>query len=484
MRLDQPLFAKGLVNMEDDLTTHKLSPGQHDDPRLRLIKDMLLAHYNSTCVLVDEYYQIRYSYGEIDRYLRLIAGGDVQNNILSMAREGLNTELTIALYEAFERGETIIRQGIWVKTGSEEEVINLIVKPVHPGIAENHQKLVIFEPVAASSNTREKNLANPDSEEGVAMSRLREELRIARQALQSATQALQAKSEELTSSMEEISSANEEIQTTNEELRTSKEELESLNEELNTLNTQLINQNHELGHANNTLYNFLQSTAIGVIFLDQDLAIREYTQVVTSLFSLRKSDVGRPLAEINSQLNYENLISDANLVLDTLNNLEQEVSTRAGEWYKMEIRPYRTMNNVIDGLVLTFSNITLQKQAQHLAEKTSLYIRNVIDTVENGLLELDGGLRVIAANPAFYRQFQYKPETTIGYLLYDLGNGQWDIPELRRLLNEIIPQQTFVHNYTMNYESPSLGKRILNLNANQIKELDRIVLVITNVVEK
>ncbi|MBK8025468.1 MAG: PAS domain-containing protein [Chloroflexi bacterium] len=135
-----------------------------------------------------------------------------------------------------------------------------------------------------------------------ALTRMREELQQTRQALQSATQALQAKSEELTSSLEEIGSANEEIQTTNEELRTSKEELESMNEELNTLNSQLTNQNQELTHANNALYNFLQSTAVGIIFLDQNLEIREYTQAVTTIFGLRKSDIGRPLAEIHSQV--------------------------------------------------------------------------------------------------------------------------------------------------------------------------------------
>lgn len=480
MRLDQPLFTKVRARTEEPMSAPRPSPGHNDDHRLRLIKDMLLEHYNSTCAIVDERYHIRYTYGEIDRYLRLIPGGETQPNILTMAREGLNAELTIALYEAFERNETVIRQGVWVKTGGAEELINLVVKPIYDSSIDNRHKLVIFERTPDGISSRDTITPSSGGEEGVTITRLRDELQQTRQALQSATQALQAKSEELTSSMEEISSANEEIQTTNEELRTSKEELESLNEELNTLNTQLTNQNHELTRANNTLYNFLQSTAIGVIFLDQNLAIREYTQVVTGIFSLRKSDMGRPLAEITSQLNYENLISDATQVLDTLVNIEREVATVGGQWYKVEIRPYRTMNNVIDGLVLTFSDITLQKQAQHEAEQTSLYVRKVIDTVGNSLLELDSELRVVAANPAFYRQFNFVPETTIGYLLYELGNGQWDIPDLRRLLNEIIPRQTLVHDYTMTYEFPGMGKRTLHLNANQIKEVKRILLVITD----
>lgn len=484
MHLDHPLFKKALAHPEELMTTPKPSQDNNDDNRLRIIKDMLLAHYDSACVIVDEHYHIRYIYGDIDRYLRLIPGGEIQPSILNMAREGLNAELTIALYEAFESNETVIRQGVWVKAGSDETVINLIVKPIQADTINSHHKLIIFERGIDGRSPGDKTTENPGGEEGVTVTYLREELQQARQALQSATQALQAKSEELTSSMEEISSANEEIQTTNEELRTSKEELESLNEELNTLNTQLSNQNYELSHANNALYNFLQSTTIGVIFLDQSLAIREYTQVVTNIFSLRKSDVGRPLAEITSQLNYKNLIDDATRVLDTLINIEQEVSSIGGQWYKMEIRPYRTMNNVIDGLVLTFSDISLQKLAQHKAEQTSLYVRKVIDTVDNSLLELDGKFRVIAANSAFYRQFQTTSEDTIGQQLFDLGRGQWDIPDLRRLLNDIIPRQIFVHGYTLTYDFPKIGKRTIRLNASQIKEVDRILLVITDVSEE
>lgn len=485
MRLDQPLFTKVPARPEEPMTVRKPSQNSDDDHRLQVIKNMLLAYYNSTCALIDEHYHVRYMYGEIDQYLRLVPGGETQPNILTMAREGLDAELTIALYEAFERQEPVIRQGIWVKTSDEEHLINVIVQPIlNSSTLDNRHRLVIFERSSVGGSFDDTIAENANSEEGVTITRLREELQQARQALQSATQALQAKSEELTSSMEEISSANEEIQTTNEELRTSKEELESMNEELNTLNTQLSNQNHELSHANNALYNFLQSTAIGVIFLDQNLAIREYTQVATNIFSLRKSDVGRPLSEITSQLSYENLINDANEVLNTLINIEHEVTTTSGRWYKVEIRPYRTMNNVIDGIVLTFSDITLQKQAQHEAERTSLYIRKVIDTIENSLLELDSDLRVVAANPAFYRQFQINAEDAIGQLLYDLGNGQWDIPDLRRLLNEIIPRQTFVHDYLMTYDLPKLGKRTMRLNANQIKEMDRILLVVTDFTEE
>ncbi|MBK9745696.1 MAG: PAS domain-containing protein [Chloroflexi bacterium] len=482
--LDQPLFTKAPSTSEDPMTAPaKSHGGSSDDHELRIIHAMLLDHYHSTCAIVDERYRVRYTYGDIDHYLRLIPGRDGQHSILSMAREGLDVELTIALYEAFESDRVVIRQGVSVKFAGGERLINVIVKPIHDAELSGRCQLIVFELSPAGRNLESAPPESREGEEGVTVTRLREELQQARQALQNATHALQAKSEELTSSLEEISSANEEIQTTNEELRTSKEELESMNEELNTLNTQLTNQNQALTQANNTLYNFLQSSANGVIFLDQRLAIREYTETVTRFFSLRKSDVGRPLSEIVSQFKHDTLTTDAANVLDTLVNIEREEQTVSGQWYKIEIRPYRTTNNIVDGLVLTFSDITDQKQARDQAELAYQYVRKVVDTIENSLLELDQEFRVIAANPAFFRQFQVQPEDTIGRLLFELGNGQWDIPDLRHLLSDILPQQSTVHDYVVQHDFPRIGQRTMRLNARQIEEIDRILLIITDVTD-
>jgi two-component system, chemotaxis family, CheB/CheR fusion protein len=479
LRLDQPLFAKVLPRLEASLPQQAIR--NRENPFLRVIEEMLLSHYNSTCVIVDENYQIRYTYGEIDRYLRLIPGGELQSSVLNMAREGLDVELTISLHEADNTQQTIIREGVQVKNRNDEYPINLIVKPIDESFGKGF-KLLIFEPKPIAQNPGEMSSGDGDGADGHALNQLRTESQRIHLALQSATQALQDKSAELVSSIDEISSANKEIQTTNEELRTSKEELESLNEELNTLNTQLTNQNQELGYVNNALFNFLQSTAIGVIFLDLRLMIRDYTQAATKLFSLRKSDIGRPLAEIRTQFVYTNLIEDAKHVLDSLETTEVELSTQENNWYKVEVRPYRTLNNAIDGLVLTFSDITIQKQAQHQAEQQSVYMREVFDTIENSLLELDGDLRVVAANTQFYEQFQVGPEETIGRLLYHLGNGQWDIPDLRRLLTEIIPEQRFVRDYKVSHDFPKLGKQTVLLNARQIDSVNRLLLVFTDII--
>jgi two-component system CheB/CheR fusion protein len=133
--------------------------------------------------------------------------------------------------------------------------------------------------------------------------------------------------------------------------------------------------------------------------------------------------------------------------------------------------------------VLTFSDISLQKQAQHEAEERSVYMRQILDTLDNSLIELDSDLRIVEANTAFYKQFQVEPDETVGYLLYDLGNSQWDIPDLRRLLSEIIPEQGFVEHYIVRHDFPVIGPKVMRLNARKIDNTEHILLVITDVSE-
>jgi len=218
-----------------------------------------------------------------------------------------------------------------------------------------------------------------------------------------------------------------------------------------------------------------------MIFLDNDLNIREYTSVTSDIFNFRKGDLGRPLSEITTGLDYDSLVADTEQVLNTLNHADKELQTEDRRWYRMYIRPYRTTGNVIEGVVLTFSDITSQKKAQLLAEQTTNYMAMVFDTIENALLELDGDLRVLSANQSFYELFQVTEEVTAGRLLYSLGNGQWDIPELRRLLTEIIPAEAIIRDYEVQHKFPGIGMRTMHLNARQIVEANRILLVITDV---
>ncbi len=247
---------------------------------------------------------------------------------------------------------------------------------------------------------------------------------------------MEASNEELKASNEELLSSNEELQSTNEELETSREELRSVNEELSTLNTENLDRIEQLTRAQDDMRNLLNTIEVATIFLDSDLNIKSFTPAVTKLFSLRESDIGRPISEITSSLKYEGLVADARETLRTLATITREVETKDGRWYSLRIIPYRTQQNEITGLVLTFLDI----DEKRILQAALHYTQSIVDTVREPMLVLDKELKVVSANRSFYRTFQVVEPETVGKPVYDLGNKQWDIPELRKLLEEIIPQ--------------------------------------------
>ncbi len=300
---------------------------------------------------------------------------------------------------------------------------------------------------------------------------------------------METSNEELKSTNEEMQSTNEEMQSSNEELETSKEELQSLNEELITVNTELQNKNDELSIINNDMKNLLDSIDIPTIFLDNNLSIKRFTSHATKVVNLISSDIGRPINHIATNIKYEKLIEDAKEVLKTLVPKEIEVQTNDGIWYQMRILPYRTTSNVIDGVVITFTNInklkTAYEEINKLNKRFSLlekYADNIIDTVRESLLILDKDLKVLSANRSFYKIFNTDSENTVGKFIYELDDKKWDKPELRKLLEQIIPKHNFFENYEVEYNFANEGRKKLFLNARQIfqgeKETKLILLAI------
>jgi two-component system CheB/CheR fusion protein len=268
-------------------------------------------------------------------------------------------------------------------------------------------------------------------------SELENELHSTKERLQTIVEEMETSQEELKSANEELQSINEELQSTNEEMITSKEELQSLNEELITLNAELQSKNEELSEASNDMKNLLDSMQIPTIFLDNNLLIRRFTPYATKIANLIASDVGRPITDIVSNLGYEDLVRDVKDVLQTLVFKEIEVQTRDGAWYLMRIIPYRTANNVIDGVAITFADISDLKKVQgQMADRTE-YAEGIIRTVREPLVVLNSDLKIVSANPSFYRTFEVTPKEIEGQLLYDLGNRQWDIPALKHLIDEL-----------------------------------------------
>ncbi len=248
--------------------------------------------------------------------------------------------------------------------------------------------------------------------------------------------------EELRSTNEEMQSANEELQSMNEELESSREELQSLNEELNTVNSELQVKIRELHDSYRAITDALDSTRIAMIFLDKELRVVRFTNAVTRLINLIESDVGRPLEHISDNLDAEDLTAKAAQVLKSLTPFESEVKTEAGHWYRMNIMVHRREEHFIEGIVLTFADIDVQKRAQQEIEEmrsrevqsARRFTESIVETVAEALLVLDEQMRVVTANRRFYERFDTDREEIEGKSLFELGNGQWNIPELRRLL--------------------------------------------------
>ena len=333
-------------------------------------------------------------------------------NIFKMAREGLRGDLTIALHRAASLGIPARHPGLRVKNDDNFAIVNLSVLPVPAepdGLIPRGLFLVLLEeqPAVAPPATK----ASLDPVDGAAavipdldayIVRLKQELRAKDEYLQTAVEELETSNEELRSAHEEMQSVNEEMQSTNEELETSKEELQSLNEELATVNSELLTKVADLSRANNDMKNLLSGTGIGTIFVDHLLRILRFTPSVAALINLIETDVGRPVDQIRSNLvGYDQLAADIRGVLESLVPKELEVQSNTGDWYLLRIRPYRTLDNVIEGAVITFTEISVMKKAQ-AALRDSEALRRlaiVVRDARQAILVQDMTGRILAWNP-------------------------------------------------------------------------------------
>jgi two-component system CheB/CheR fusion protein len=346
--------------------------------------------------------------------------------------------------------------------------------------------MVVFEEVAPPLRVKaDKKFPHREKQGSLRVAELEFELKSMREQLQSTIEELEASNEELQSTNEELQSANEELQSSNEELETSKEELQSVNEELMTVNAESQSKIDELIQVTNDMNNLLSATKIATIFLDNDLNIKRFTPEIDKVIKLIQTDIGRPVRDFASSIKYEDMVKNAGEVLRTLIPKEIEVSDKNGLWFFMRILPYRTIDNVIDGVVITFTDITEQKHAQEVLSDTLIYAESIIDTIREPLIVLGSGMKVVSANRAFYQTFKVIKEDTAGKIIYDLGNRQWDIPKLRELLEKILPENTEFKNYEVEHDFPSLGHKKMLLNAQKImqkgKGTELILLVMEDV---
>ena len=406
------------------------------------------------------------------------APGKASFSLLKMLREGLLVGVRAAIRRAGTVKSSIREEGLRVKTNDGHIDVTIEVIPLRKGEAGNDAYLILFEQLSHLSPTSsapgpddsEQNIVREPTPPGTPDSqlinadnvRLEQELVATRDYLQSLIEVQESVNEELQSANEEVQSANEELQSTNEELETSKEEIQSSNEELATVNEELNRRNAELSLVHSDLVNLIGCVQAAIVMLGMDLRIRRFTPSAEILLNLTSGDVGRLLTDMQLNLvglsDLEVMLKD---VLDSLHIKERDVQDKSGHWYSLRLRPYRTVDNVIDGIVVMLVDVNVMKRAQE-------YTESIVATVREPLLVLDQELNIKSASRSFYETFQVSSDETLGRSLFRLGNGQWDIPELRRMLIEVLPLETKVTDFEMQHKFETIGQKWMQLNATRL----------------
>ncbi|MCB0103472.1 MAG: PAS domain-containing protein [Anaerolineales bacterium] len=334
-----------------------------------LADELILQKYAPASIMTNESGDILYVSGRTGKYIEP-AAGKANWNIFVMAREGIRYGLSSAFQKAVRTKEIVTIKNTELETATGKQYLNITVQPIKGAGNLNGMVMIVFTDITVKPQASKTSKPRKDVER---MSELERELDRAHQEVQSIREEMQTSQEELKSSNEELQSTNEELQSTNEELTTSKEELQSMNEELHTVNHELQARLDELSHTNNDLKNLLDSTDIATLFLDDNLCVRRFTSETGKITKLIPGDVGRPITDIASTLIYPELAEDAHEVLRSLMKIEKQIPLSNGNWYTARIMPYRTFENMIDGVVITFTDITaykkLETELQLLREK-------------------------------------------------------------------------------------------------------------------
>jgi two-component system, chemotaxis family, CheB/CheR fusion protein len=437
----------------------------------------LVERFAPASALIDHHFTAHAFHGPTGDYLQQ-PGGEPTTNLLALARDGLQAPLRNAVQAAIANNGEATSAGR-IKRGRSFHPVSVVVNPL--GRARDGDGLLL---VSFFERERAEAEASPAVEETMPGSQLEAELVATREDLRITIEQMEAANEELKASNEEIRSINEELQASNEELETSKEELQSLNEELNTTNNQLQSKVEDLEVRTNDLNNLLNSSDVATLFLDRNLCIRWFTPSMKRLLELLPSDVGRPISHFAQRFSGGDLVEDARKVLERLLPSDSEVLDDLGRWYLRHIVPYRTDDDRINGVVVTFVEITERKHSEQEIQRARHYAEHIVDTVPEPLLVLTPELKVRSANDSFYRHFQVTREETENRPLYELGNRQWDIPALRRLLDEVLPHDQQFSDFEIAREFEGIGRRIMLLNARRLDAVQLILLAIEDITER
>lgn len=449
-----------------------MSPRSYDPGHGRLLERFTLPGL----IVAPDHNIVYYSAG-ISLYLQQ-PPGEPTHNALKRVRDELQPELATALFRAFTLREPTLSPPILIHDPGGPRHVLLGVWPV----IERDQTMVLV--LFHTRTAREDQQPVPEVPHSQTIVDLEKEREALRRQLQATVEEYETSKEEMQAANEELQSMNEELRATAEELETSKEELQSINEELMTVNQENKHRVEELSQLTSDLQNLLAATDIATLFLDRELRITRFTPRASVLFNVLPSDRGRPLAHLTNRLGYAELLEDAGQVLQSLIPIEREVQDESGQWYLTRLLPYRSVDDRIEGVVITFVDITTNKENVQALRAAKDYAESILRTVPDALLVLRSDLRIDRANETFYTLFEVQPEETEGRLVYELGNGQWDIPALRRLLEEILPQNQLFTGYEVDHTFEQIGRRTMLLNGRQLPHDQLILLSITDITQR
>ena len=421
----------------------------------RDLDHVLLARYAPACVLVDDQLDVVQFRGRTGAYLES-PSGQPQLNVLRMAREGLGSELALAVQRARRTDAPVRQERVSVREGGRDRPIHLEVVPLRGGAEAKRYFLIVFEEVAAKLAVSPRRRSAPSKRDSGEVTRLRQELAATKEYLHSVVTQHVATSEELGLANEELQSTNEELQSSNEELQTAKEELQSANEELETVNDELQRGNEQLRDANDDLVNVLASVEIAIIIVDRERKIRRFTPRARTVMQLLLTDVGRPLADLRLDVAVPDLDASIAEVIETLAVKDAEVRHADGSYHRMQIRPYRTADHQIAGAVVTFVDITTLREARERAAA-------IVEAVPTPLVVVDDRLIVVSTNAAFDRVFGSSEVT--GQAL--LAIGEWIAPELQARLADAVVHGTRLDDLEVEHRD-ARGTQILRLATRRV----------------
>ncbi len=457
-----------IVSGRGGRTAHPSSRApQPASPRTKatdLARQALLDAHAPASVLTNARNEGLYYFGPIDRYLKVTAG-EASRDLFVTARDGLRTKLRAAIRQANQQHASVVVGGAQMRRNGDAVRVGISVQPLQ---TESEEFLLISfsdQPERKKGSKDETEAAEPPH-----VFQLEQELDATRKELESAIHDLETTNDELTAANEEALSVNEELQSTNEELETSKEELQSLNEELTALNSQLNETIERQRATTNDLQNTMNSSEIAMLFLDGNLKIRLFTPAAKTMFSVLTSDIGRPLADLARLINDTHFLADAAEALAGHVPPNREVEADNGGWYTRRILPYGTQDSEVEGVVITFADISERKTAERAVEAARSYSDSIINTIRQPLVVLDEALNVISASRSFYATFSVDPEETVGRQLDAVDEGRLDIAALRGFLDQLQSGEGFIEDHEIDVDLPPRGIRSLLLSATEIRE--------------